>query len=125
MIHTKNIKFTRYSEEFKAIVTWDDQPFKNLSSVGSNALVAETKAFWRATLISPKVIEIKEHRIRASGIAIMGLANGCTDCFVLIEDDDSTEWSNNNIYPRVIQEILHSYHDDNTNLEQCTKRMPL
>ena len=105
MIYTKNIKFTRYGEEFAAIVTWDDQPWKNLTPEA-------TKAFWKAKLIRPKVIDIKEHRIRAGGfLSRMGLSR-CNDSFVLIEDD-SVKWGNQkikNIYPWVIDEILYCYY---------------
>ena len=105
MMHTENINFSRYGEEFAAIVTWDDQPWKNL---GSKA----TKAFWKATLICPKLIDIQEHRISAGGLfSRMGLSR-CNDNFLMIEDA-SAEWGAQNIkniYPWVIEEILYRYY---------------
>jgi len=104
MIHIKNIIFTRYDEEFEAIVTWDDQSWKNLTP-------SATKAFWKAQLIQPKVIDIKEHRMSARGFSRIGLSR-CNDSFVLIEDD-SAEWGAQkikNIYPWVVDEILYRYY---------------
>lgn len=106
MIHTKNIKFTRYGEAFEAIVTWDDQPLKNL---GPSA----TKAFWKAKVIFPKEMDIEEQRISAGGFCSrMGLSR-CNDFFVMIVDD-SAKWGDQkikNIYPWVIDEILYSYYN--------------
>jgi len=110
MIHTKNIKFNRYGTEFEAIVTWDDQPWKNLTNSAGCFI---SKAFWKAKLIHPKVIHIEKHRIHAynGGFSKMAMST-CNKHFVLIEDDTKELEYNlevSNIYTLVIEKILYHY----------------